>query len=364
MSCLKRDIGKVGITLTSLLIFLVLTAWIAVSASDADEGTSRLALAVMGTMQATPTVDATMTVLSKKQLTLQIMQLQNQLQNQNNWLVNNSTVLIAAFASVIITLFGISQWAINRRDDRRKEITSQDKDLRAQSEERFKTAIAALGDENEGTQIGGAILLRSFLNADDKEIYRRYYSQIFDLATAYLRLPSTSQQVDPDLPLALTPLRQALIMVFQEVFPIVRELEKRGTLPLNARAINLDYAYLWKADLKQVWMPYALVRQAYLRGADLRKATLNNVDFSNSNLSDTNLENAYLRRDNFLMANLSGANLSGANLSNTNLEEAQSLAYTDLRSVKGLSKERLEACKAKGAILDNDTTVSPSQSLN
>ena len=65
--------------------------------------------------------------------------------------------------------------------------------MRAQAEERFKTAVAAFGDENEGTQVGGAILLRSFLNPNDKEPYGRYYNQILDLAVAYLRLSSLSK---------------------------------------------------------------------------------------------------------------------------------------------------------------------------
>jgi uncharacterized protein YjbI with pentapeptide repeats len=54
---------------------------------------------------------------------------------------------------------------------------------------------------------------------------------------------------------------------------------------------------------------------------------------------------------------LTDSNLQKANLSDANLEGII-LKRTDLRGVKGLSKEQLEARKAKGAIIDEDTTVS------
>ena len=94
--------------------------------------------------------------------------------------------------------------------DRKKEIAAQDKELRDRAEERFQTAVTALGDEKEGTQVGGAILLRSFLHEDDEKIYGRYYTQIFDLAVANLRL----RHFDTDTPEPLTSLSQALIDVF------------------------------------------------------------------------------------------------------------------------------------------------------
>jgi hypothetical protein len=69
----------------------------------------------------------------------------------------------------------------------------------------------------------------------------------------------------------------------------------------------------------------------------------------------------------FRRADLSGADLSGADLSGTDpswacLEVARSLEGTNLRGVIGLTKEELERCKAKGAIIDEDTTTSPPQS--
>src|SRR5215471_5470454 len=180
MRLLKRGLWRAGVALAGLLFFIVFMVWIPLAAT-AYGGSPEIATPTPTTVRPTSTVDATVIALQKEQLTLQIRQLQNQLQSQNNWFANNSTALIAACAAIIVALFGILQWAGNRRDAHQKEMAAQDKDLKAQAEERFKTAIATLGDEKEGTQVGGAILLRSFLNPDDKEIYGRYYTQIFDL---------------------------------------------------------------------------------------------------------------------------------------------------------------------------------------
>ncbi len=455
MRWLKRDIWKAGIALAGLLLLFVLMVWIPVSAAGAYEGTSGLATSVMARVQATPTVDLTVTALAKEQLALQVKQLQNQLEDQNNWFANNSTALIAAVATVVVALFGILQWAItvrqaqdkdlkDRDNERRKEITAQekelkdkqaahDKDLRAHAEERFQAAVTALGDENEATQIGGAILLRSFLNSEDTAIYGRYYTQIFDLAVAYLRPSSTYYlSEDPNVPVPLTPLRRALIIVFKEAFPRTRGRLKRNIQFLDATGVLLDNAYLSEADLKQAWM-----RESYLRNADLSETELSAAELEGANLFGANLHRAKLEGANLWGANLADADLSwtrlsgaylseaklngakltladlvgariiladlreaklegadltmadlrraklnGANLFRTKLngaeleaadltmatlreanpEDALSLKDTDLRGVKGLTKEQLETCKAKGAIIDEDTTTDSSQS--
>jgi len=98
----------------------------------------------------------------------------------------------------------------------------------------------------------------------------------------------------------------------KEAFPLARSQNKGGPQSLDATGIQLDSAYMREVDLKQVWMP-----QASLRKVDLLKA---------------------------------------------NLEDVLFLKGTVLRGVKGLTKEQLETCKARGAIIDEDSTTSPSQS--
>ncbi len=65
---------------------------------------------------------------------------------------------------------------------------------------------------------------------------------------------------------------------------------------------------------------------------------------------------------NLRKADLSGADLSQASLRWTHPESARSLKETKLRQVKGLTKEQLIACKAKGAIIDEVSIINTSQS--
>jgi Pentapeptide repeats (8 copies) len=331
MRWLRRDIWKLGIALVGLLLLLVLMVWVPFSVASTSVGAS--GLAISRSVQATPTEDATVTALQKEQLILQNKQLQqSDDRGFSAWLWSNAAAIVASFLSTLVVvigaLIGFRQWRTNREDARRKEVEAQDKDLKAQAEERFRAAVTALGSENEATQVGGAILLRSFLNKKDEKVYGRYYTQIFDLAVAYLRFQRTS---DPKK----DPFRQALIVVFKEALPIVRnkliadgaDREDAGVLPsLDASRIQLDHASLRWADLKQVWMPSASLQKAILFKADL-----------------------------------TGARLKWADLTGVNLLEALSLKNTDLREVKGLTKEQLEACKARGARIDDDTTTSPPQ---
>ena len=112
---------------------------------------------------------------------------------------------------------------------------------------------------------------------------------------------------------------------------------------LDATGIQLDNAYLKRADLKQVWMPQSSLRKADLSETDLSEAKLSGADLSKADLS---------------MADLSNAKLSGAKLSGANPENALSLKDTNLQGASGLTKEQLEACRAKGAIVDEDYTNS------
>jgi Pentapeptide repeats (8 copies) len=328
MYWLKRDMRKAGIAIASMLLLLVLMTWVPVSAVGAYEGTSGLAMSGMGTAQTTPTEDATVSALNKEKLEQEVQQLKNQ--NEPDflgWLRTNASILLSTLVIVIGGLIGLFRWLGDRRDEREKR-----------AEERFQSAVTGLGNEKEGARIGAAILLRTFLRPG----YEQFYIQTFDLAVANLCPTETPNPPEsPEIPLPLTTLRQALIAVFKEAFPLARSQHKGSPQSLDASYIQLDSAYLRRADLKQVWLP-----EASLRYADL---------------SEANLSGAKLWR-----ADLSGADLSGANLHEANLRgvtlEGTLLKDTNLRRTKGLTREQLEACKAKGAIIDEDPTTTSSQS--
>jgi hypothetical protein len=211
MRWLKRNLLKTGIACTSILLFLILVVCIRVSAAQAYEGASGSAMPGTLTVQATPTEDATVTELNKEKLAQEVQQLKNQNElDPLSWFRTNATILISTLVVVIGGLIGLFRWFGDRRSEREKR-----------AEERFQSVVTGLGDEKEGARVGSAILLRTFLHPG----YEQFYVQTFDLAVAHLRLPRTSHPPeDPNTPLPLTTLSQALITVFKESFPLARNI--------------------------------------------------------------------------------------------------------------------------------------------
>jgi uncharacterized protein YjbI with pentapeptide repeats len=392
MRGLKRDLWKAGIAIVGMLLLLVLMAWIPVAAASAEVRASGVAAIV--TVQATPTEDATVTALNKEKLAQEVQQLKNQNEPTFfDWLRGNVSILLLGIGA----LAGFLRWLADRRDAQVKELEDRKAERVKRAEERFQAAVTGLGDDKEGTRINAAILLRTFLRPG----YEEFYTQTFDLAVANLRL----RNMDPQPPEPPDALSQALITAFKESFPRARDRLKEensqyNLQSLDASRIRLDNAYLKKADLKQAWMPQVSLRDVDLSGAELNEANLFKANlygaylsgaylsganlsgailcanFSGADLSGADLSEADLSRVNLYGANLSGANLygaylsganlyganlSGANLSRIRIEDAFLLKDTDLRGVKGLTNEQKEACKARGAIIDEDTTTSSPQ---
>src|SRR2546421_7855854 len=87
----KRDIWKAGIAVAGMLLLLVLIVWVPVSAAGAYEGASGLATPTTGTVQATPTEDATVTALNKEKLTQEVAQQRHTLEN---WLWSSTATIL------------------------------------------------------------------------------------------------------------------------------------------------------------------------------------------------------------------------------------------------------------------------------
>ena len=347
MRWLKRNLWRTGIAIAGMLLLLMLMAWISVVAAGAHEEASGSTRSV--TALATPTEDATVTALNKEKLAQEVEQLKEQNKpGLLEWLRTNASILLSTLVVVIGALIGLWRWLGDRRDEHEKRREDQHTEQEKRAEERFQSAVTGLGDEKEGARIGAAILLRTFLRPG----YEQFYTQTFDLAVANLRLPRTPHPPeDPNTPLPLTTLSQALIVVFREAFPLARNQNKRSPESLDATGIQLDNAYLRGADLKQVWMPQASLRKVDLSGADLSRAKLNEADlnrtyFNGARLSGADLRGADLRGADLSWAKLSGAYLSEADLNGTNLSEADlseaDLRGANLRGVVGLTKGQLE----------------------
>src|SRR6266567_3058359 len=341
MHGLKREVWKAGIAVAGILLLLLLMVWVPVSEAGAYEKAFGFARPGTGTVQATPTEDGTVTALNKEKLAQEVQQLKNQNEpDLLGWLRTNATVLVV----VIGGLIGLFRWFGDRRSERERR-----------DEDRFQAVVAALGSDNEDAKVGAAIMLRTFLQPG----YERFYRQAFYLAVAHLRLRKPDLETieeDTKAPV-LASLNQALIVIFEEAFSRAREWVKQGSpssrlqritawlkrilrrekrfdpRSLDARYIQLDRAFLWKADLEQVWMPLASLQntdltEAKLRGAslwrgDLSKSNLNMANLPRADLGQADLSKAYLSEARLCGATLWGADLSGADLHNAELCRAK-----------------------------------------
>src|SRR5438270_3277112 len=114
MRWLKRDMWKVGIALAGLLFLLVLMVWLPASSFGASEKTSGFAKPVSGTVQATPTEDATVTALNKEKL-----------QHENDWWWSfGATILTSVISTLTLAfagLFTVVRYFNDRRDAREKQ---------------------------------------------------------------------------------------------------------------------------------------------------------------------------------------------------------------------------------------------------
>ncbi|MGL5081113.1 MAG: pentapeptide repeat-containing protein [Microcoleaceae cyanobacterium] len=110
-----------------------------------------------------------------------------------------------------------------------------------------------------------------------------------------------------------------------EKWRLVWEIINGNGASLNLGDVDLQEAYLWRADLRG-----ASLIGTNLWGADLREADLQGADLWNANLQQTDLSQTNLSQADLWKANLQEADLSQADLTQANLREA------DLSGVQAL----------------------------
>ena len=134
----KRDMWKAGIALAGMLLLLVLMMWLSVPAAGAQEGALGSATPGTVTVQATPTVDATVTALNKEKLLQEV----DQLKNQNYWAWTTIGPILVGFTGLLAALYSFITWFRNRQDEQGK----QREDRRLEREKRDKEQTRWLED--------------------------------------------------------------------------------------------------------------------------------------------------------------------------------------------------------------------------
>jgi hypothetical protein len=179
MRRLKGDLRKSDIVIIGgmLLLTLLIVAFALLGTGQQTAPSGQTP--GMGTVQGTPTVDATAVAgdILKQQ--------DEQLQRANSglwpyWLSVSGSIggigaILAAVAAFIVASRGFKQWLGNRQDEQVKR-----------AEERFQKVVEGLGSERVEAKFGAAIMLRTFLQ--EEQGYEQFYRQAFDLAVAHLRL--------------------------------------------------------------------------------------------------------------------------------------------------------------------------------
>lgn len=124
----------------------------------------------------------------------------------------------------------------------------------------------------------------------------------------------------------------------------------------SIRGESLERADLRDVALNQAQLKNANLRRADLGGVNLEESNLKNANLSNANLRDAFLVQADLEGANLQKADLEGANLNGANLQNADLSranlESASLEGANLSNAR-LNFAQLELANLGGAILEN-----------
>jgi uncharacterized protein YjbI with pentapeptide repeats len=352
------EIGKAGIIIVGMLLLLLLMVWVPVSEVGAYDRASELASPGTVTVQATPTEDATVAALNKEKLAQEVQQLKSQnAPDLLGWLRTNAAILLSTLVVVIGGLIGLFRWFGDRRSEREQR-----------KDQFFQNTISSLGNEKPEAKVIAASMLLTFLQQPG---YERFHQQVFHLAVANLRLlpVKPSEPVPPDPLTPPDPLKQALSVVLEQAFPRARKWIEQGSpstrlqriiawlkriLPgekrfdsrsLDAGRIHLEKAFLWKADLKQIWMPWAFLRGTNLSEADLTEARLwggaDDYEHDGGDFREVILWGAIL-----IKADLGATNLSGADLSLSDLIQAK--LWADLTEAKLLGADLTEAKLCRG----------------
>jgi uncharacterized protein YjbI with pentapeptide repeats len=336
MHWLARDSSVTALTLAGMLLLLALLlfAGLPVVTAGTDQ---RVAEPVRGPAmieQPTPTEDATVTALTKEKLAQEVQQLriQNDLSFWS-WLRTNAAVLLSTLVVVGGALIGLFRWIQDRQDAREK-----------QDEERFQSAVTALGSETLGAKIGAAVILRTFLQSS----YGRFYGQVFDLTVANLRLPNCGLSPQAEA----HPLLHLLTTVFREAYVAARDGLHTRPEYLNATDVQLITAKLPSADLRRCWMAGAKLMEADLNGAQLDAANLSRANMTSAQLEQAVLIGADLTEAVLIGAHLERADLTGADLTGADLTGAV-LTRTVMHGVQGLTEQQRIACTNAGAMFES-----------
>jgi uncharacterized protein YjbI with pentapeptide repeats len=221
-----------------------------------------------------------------------------------------------------------------------RRVTIAENELKISQEgqitERFTRAIDQLGAINQlgnpaiEIRLGGIYALEGIANESEK-----YYLQIIEILTAYVRMNSYIREedyknldfeelsnrayLDSDIRLKDSPEIQAIVTVISRRKNFLGAGEFSG---LEFQKTYLRAANFTGTTTNKIYTFKRSDREVHLEGAFFYQADLIGADFERAQLKGANFYNAYLTRAYFINANLQGAKIEWAHLERASFEGA------------------------------------------
>lgn len=151
MRWFQRNLLKVTTALVALMFLSVLMVVVPVVAVEA-----RPRVVMLGrsrAVDATPTVDATVTALNKEKLQDDVAQGQHTLRN---WFWNNGAALVSSLVLAVAGAFTLFRYLRDQRNEREKRRDDCQNEQERRSEERFQAVRVGLGGEREEAKASAA----------------------------------------------------------------------------------------------------------------------------------------------------------------------------------------------------------------
>jgi uncharacterized protein YjbI with pentapeptide repeats len=352
MRWVERDMRKVAVII-SIFLFLLLLLWIPSFKVSAQRNIGGAAAPTPTILQATPTPDLTVTVLAKQKLREDVDQGQHTFEN---WFWANGVAFLSVLVIVGGGLIGYLRWRADQRTTRL--MAQQAYDVEQLTEKQRAESEREIVLENHREAAFQAYIDKmSELLLHEKLRMSQSGSEVREIAR--VRTLTVLTQLDGR--------RKGNVLQFLHKEELIRlEYTEEGFINYSVRIISLEGADLSRANLIKTSLRGSDLGMTDLSYAKLHKADLEHTNLELTRLRGTDLSEANLRDTRLIYADFSGADLSkaildGASFEAANLEEAGSLQDTRLHDVRGLSKGKLKACKAKGAIIDEATLDSSTQ---
>lgn len=247
---------------------------------------------------------------------------------------------LATIGAVAVGLFAIYKYFQDRRDQRERE-----------SDQRFMTSVSALSGATAAEQMGGAVMLRTFLSSHTK----RFYPLVFDYAVGIFRARQAAQLVQPQEPLKWEvvqaseeekSLYQSLVPLLSTSAELLSSSARGGNPQHDAQYVKLNWIRIYDSSVSGVNFSSATIIESEIRNTSARSSVWNGVEALKS----------YFRNVDFSGSELRGARLTQCGFTECTLDKVEGhgiiSTYTHFKSCR-LGSADFESIQFSNAVFED-----------